>query len=338
MPSILVLVFLSLLLYPTLFHAQQISKRDARSVVVDLVQQGTVSHLSPTEIRQLLNELSISDTDMIHIILLFLNLIEMQFGTLNIDDERPTLYFVRGKLLSSHNLQRRVEGLLDFERSLEIFEDDETLDSIALAYTFLWKLESSMKTFKKLVDRGNMNAMYLLLKIKGWLNSWDDYEYYGAIIEKYTKESIRNNHSFIDFNNGLEYTYVSGEDEFSFCSGLFSDYNCNYFNNCENITASYWISNTSLVDNMYNSGALMPLRRLKLGFISSDFGYHTIVTLIRGFLEYIDTKYIEVFCFSKSNVVNWFTANITLTGGHYHLFYYFHFLFYASFLQSTTLL
>ena len=237
----------------------------------------------------------------------------MQFGTLNLDDERPTLYFIRGTLLSSHTLQRRVEGLRDFERSLEIFEDEETLDSIAMNYAQLWKLESSVKTFKKLVDRGNIKAMYLLFKVKGWLNSWDDYEYYGAIIEKHTEESIASNHSFIDFNNGLEYTYVSGEDEFTFCSGLFTDYNCNHFNNCESITSSFWITNTLLVTSMTNL-AMPSLRRLKVGFISSDFGFHTIVTLIRGFLEYIDNKYIEVFCFSKSNVVNWFTANITLAG------------------------
>lgn len=300
---------------PVMLRAHPISKSDARSVVIDLVQRGTVSHLSPAEIRQLLNELNISNIDMINVLLMFLNLIEAQFGTLNLDDERPTLYYIRGTLLSSHNLQRRVEGLLDFERSLELFVDDETLNSIAMSYTFLWKLESSMSTFKKLVDRGSMNAVYLLLKTKGWLNSWEDYEYYGAIIEKYTKESIRNNHSFIDFNNGLEYTYVSGEDEFSFCSGLFRHYNCNYFNNCENITVSHWITNTSHVNYTSALVETMPSsRRLKLGFISSDFGYHTIVTLIRGFLEYIDTKYIEVFCFSKSNFVNWFTANITLAG------------------------
>jgi predicted O-linked N-acetylglucosamine transferase (SPINDLY family) len=73
---------------------------------------------------------------------------------------------------------------------------------------------------------------------------------------------------------------------------------------------------------MNNSAVIKTSRRLKVGFISSDFGYHTMVTLIRGFLEYIDTKNIEVFCFSKSksNDVNWFTANITLAG-RWALFY-----------------
>ena len=314
------LIFLSFLLCPTLFHAQEIAKRNAKSVVVDLVQRGKVSHLLPTEIRQLLNELNISSEDMI-LVLSFLNLIEIQFGTLNIDNERPTLYYIRGSLLSSHNLQRRIEGLLDFERSLEIFEDDDTLDSIAFSYAQTLMLDKSMETFKKLVDRGNMYAMYLLLKMKGWLNSWDDYEYYGAIMEKYTKDSIRNNRSFIDFNNGLEYTYVSGEDEFLLCSGLFKEYTCDHFNSCENITASYWIDNISLVDDIANFSPTKSLRRLKIGVLSSDFGYHTMVTLIRGFLEYIDSKYIEIFCFSKSNSISWFTANITLSGK--FIIYYF---------------
>ena len=315
---LLILIFL---LCPTLFHAQQMAKRDTRSIVVDLIQRGKVSHLLPTEIRHLLNELNVSNLDMIHVVLSFLNLIEIQFGTLNIDNEKPTLYFIRGSLLSSHTLQRRIEGLLDFERSLEIFEDDETLKSIALNYAQTWMLERSMETFKKLVDRGNMYAMYLLLKIKGWLNSWDDYEYYGAILEKYTKDSIRNNHSFIDFNNGLEYTYVSGEDEFSLCSGLYKEYTCDHLNNCENIAASYWINNTSIVHDIANFAPIKPLRRLKIGILSSDFGYHTVVSLIRGFLEHIDTKHIEIFCFSKSNGINWFTVNITLSGKSlaYHL-------------------
>jgi predicted O-linked N-acetylglucosamine transferase (SPINDLY family) len=35
-------------------------------------------------------------------------------------------------------------------------------------------------------------------------------------------------------------------------------------------------------------------KRLKVGMVSSDFGVHPVATLMRGFIQYIDTSSIEV--------------------------------------------
>lgn len=47
-----------------------------------------------------------------------------------------------------------------------------------------------------------------------------------------------------------------------------------------------------------------PPKRLKIGFISSDFGVHPIATLIRGLIQYIDPVLVELYCFAVNDKVS----------------------------------
>ena len=58
-------------------------------------------------------------------------------------------------------------------------------------------------------------------------------------------------------------------------------------------------------------------RRLKVGVVSSDFGVHPVATLVRGLLQYIDRKKIELYCFSLNPVVSWWGENVTNTVEHF---------------------
>ena len=42
----------------------------------------------------------------------------------------------------------------------------------------------------------------------------------------------------------------------------------------------------------------VPTKRIKIGFISSDFGVHPIATLTRGLIQFIDPSKVELYCFA----------------------------------------
>ena len=60
-----------------------------------------------------------------------------------------------------------------------------------------------------------------------------------------------------------------------------------------------------------SSSSSLQHRRLKVGVVSSDFGVHPVATLVRGLLQYIDRRKIELFCFSLNPVVSWWGENVT---------------------------
>ena len=66
-----------------------------------------------------------------------------------------------------------------------------------------------------------------------------------------------------------------------------------------------------------SSSSSLQQRRLKVGVVSSDFGVHPVATLVRGLLQYIDRRKIELFCFSLNPVVSWWGENVTNTVEHF---------------------
>ena len=48
----------------------------------------------------------------------------------------------------------------------------------------------------------------------------------------------------------------------------------------------------------------IPVKRIKIGFISSDFGVHPIATLIRGLIQFIDPTLVELYCFAINDKVD----------------------------------
>lgn len=58
-------------------------------------------------------------------------------------------------------------------------------------------------------------------------------------------------------------------------------------------------------------------QRLKVGLLSSDFGVHPVATLIRSFVQFVDTSKIELFCFALTEKRSWWGINISNTVEHF---------------------
>jgi predicted O-linked N-acetylglucosamine transferase (SPINDLY family) len=58
-------------------------------------------------------------------------------------------------------------------------------------------------------------------------------------------------------------------------------------------------------------------RRLKVGLLSSDFGVHPVATLIRSFVQFVDTSKFELYCFALTDKRSWWGLNISNTVEHF---------------------
>lgn len=69
---------------------------------------------------------------------------------------------------------------------------------------------------------------------------------------------------------------------------------------------------------MAPSGTGVKTRRLKVGFVSSDFGVHPVSSLIRGVVQRIDKKKIELFAFALQVDRSWWGLNISGEVEHFY--------------------
>ncbi|KAJ1438335.1 glycosyl transferase family 41-domain-containing protein [Ochromonadaceae sp. CCMP2298] len=58
-------------------------------------------------------------------------------------------------------------------------------------------------------------------------------------------------------------------------------------------------------------------RRLKVGFMSADFGVHPVAQLVRGLLDLLDPTRVEVYCFALHPKVSWWGENISAAVEHF---------------------
>lgn len=58
-------------------------------------------------------------------------------------------------------------------------------------------------------------------------------------------------------------------------------------------------------------------QRLKVGLLSSDFGVHPVATLIRSFVQFVDTSKIELYCFALTDKRSWWGLNISHKAEHF---------------------
>ena len=68
---------------------------------------------------------------------------------------------------------------------------------------------------------------------------------------------------------------------------------------------------SSSVNNTHSDTHSHTHKRLKVGIVSSDFGVHPVATLVRGFIDKINTTKIELFAFSLRKEMSWWGRNIS---------------------------
>ncbi|CAM9505407.1 unnamed protein product, partial [Ectocarpus fasciculatus] len=174
---------------------------------------------------------------------------------------------------------------------------------------------------------GDKAATSRLLKAKGWVDSYQDFEQISSAVEKQATNCVMyGNDCLNEGPSGTEYTSISGvvHRELSRMSP-----NAQSSPFVVEEVASLWDVQTevrrekALTQQMAPSGnsagAVAPAvrRRLKVGVISSDFGVHPVSSLIRGVLEFIDQNEIELYCFAVTDKMSWWGHNITASVEHF---------------------
>lgn len=235
----------------------------------------------------------------------FLNNIEEKYGGLDIDFELPSLHNYRG--VAYHNAQMLVEAENSFLSAVTQNPKD-TRSWINLGETrgVLFKLDAAIEAYNVAVSLGEMTALSRLLRVKGWTNSWHQFE---GIVSEVSKRAIQcveePNACVMDSPGGLEYTDLPGYIQLKLnLNGPMTTESPNKIPVDQ--MASLWHGSRNRSD-----------MRIKVGLVSSDFGVHPVATLVRGMVQYIDRTKIELFCFCLVPSVSWWGGNISETAEHF---------------------
>jgi Glycosyl transferase family 41 len=187
---------------------------------------------------------------------------------------------------------------------------------------------------------GDRFSLVRLLKVKAWTNAWRDFEYIAADVEK---EAMKCYHDIstclIDSSSGIEYTDTPGEVE-KILTALAPNSRSTSIKIPKQDIAPLWKYPTeSTADDQYASSVgattaktanrvsgsgsktsvrtVRSQRRIKVGIVSSDFGVHPVATLIRGMVQFMDRRLIDLYCFSLHPSVSWWGENITNSAEHF---------------------
>jgi predicted O-linked N-acetylglucosamine transferase (SPINDLY family) len=253
------------------------------------------------EIRRYLDELS--QQGRIIDIISYMQKVEKHYGTLKLDENMPSLYSFLG--VSLYSAKRLDEAIATFKKGLAIFPN-ETRAWLNLGEIQVQKflLNEAEESFTKGFRLGEYAALPRIIRTKGWSLSWENFETFCADLERFAATCLIDIKScVIDSNSGFEYTDASPLAFKLLTSGS---------------------PNAQTALNPIPSHKRAPIwrkpgHRLKIGFVSSDFGIHPVVTLIRGFLESLDKNRFEVYCFSLQNVMSWWGSNISTTVEHFYI-------------------
>ena len=243
--------------------------------------------------------------------------LETKYGTLVFDNYLPSLYTFKGVALHS---MRDTEGAEKaFEKGAEQFPNDSRAwINLGETRTHLFKTNLAIEAFSRASALGDQAATSRLLKAKGWVDSYQDFERISSAVEKQATNCILHEENCLhEGPSGTEYTSIKG-----FVHREIS-------RQCPNAASSPFVvediaplwnvkeelenerrQNRGLVSQKKEMSVSVR-RRLKVGVISSDYGVHPVSSLIRGVLEFINQDKIELFCFSVTNKMSWWGHNIT---------------------------
>jgi protein O-GlcNAc transferase len=279
--------------------AQPLNTRLESNINID-----TISTDIPTDqIRDIIHYLSSHgrNLDLVN----FLNRVERARGSLDLDRKSPPVYSFLGVAL--YSLKRIDESVEAFNKCIKLFPND-TRPYINLGEIQVqrFQLDEAAEAFKSALRLGEYSALPRIMRTNGWALNWKDWEIFQIDLERLANNCADNlNNCKIDANSGLEYTDAS---PFAF----------------RVLTAIAPNSQTSLNPIRANKKAVvwkksLPNRRLKVGFVSSDFGIHPVATLIRGMLQYLDKNRFEVYCFAVNPAMSWWGGNISTAVEHFHI-------------------
>lgn len=240
----------------------------------------------------------------------YLNELEEKYGTLLIDEEVPSFYSYKGVVLVSPAIRDPDNSIKYLQKAVAYFPNDtRTWINLGEILSQTFRLKESTEAYYQAVTRGDRLALSRLLKVKGWSNSWKDFDYFGTQLEKDAKICWYSNYTIcsLDSAAGLEYAHIKGNMQ-----------KLIYSQSPNAISSKILIPNEN-IPPFWNKNKNNKNKRLKVGIISADFGIHPVATLIRGFIQFVNSKNIELYCFAISPVMSWWGSNISATVEHFIL-------------------
>lgn len=239
----------------------------------------------------------------------YLTELKSHYGHLFIDDKLPSLYSFLGVAL--YTAKRLEESITTIKEGLQKYPN-ETRAWINLGEIQIQKfyLNDAAESFTNAFRQGEYSALPRIIRTKGWSLSWHNFETYLVDLERFAFECSKDiTQCIIETSSGFEYTQAN-PIAFKHLTSLAPNSQLSPNPIPIKQRASIWRKTQSFKAN----------KRLKVGFVSSDFGIHPVATLIRGLLQSINQSKIEIFCFSLQNAISWWGNNISSTIDEKHFY------------------
>lgn len=294
-------------------------------------------------IRATLHEMS--TTGRMNDIIGYLETVEKDYGTLLIDNVVPSLYSYKGVAL--YNGLRVAEALSMMEKAVYHYPNDtRSWINLGEMQVQTFQLDLAFKSFYSAFLAGDISGLPRAVRTKGWSASWQNFEALTSVLEREANTCVN---AFaqcrIDTAGGMEYGDIDGRAHV-----LLNGLNPNSMQAAVQVpahtVAPYWTSELNKlaqvdtkptnkpVFSLFGKPAAAPtqavevmpreapavnaqFRRLKVGFMSSDFGVHPVAQLVRGLFQLINTSRVEVYCFALQPKLSWWGQNISSTVEHF---------------------
>lgn len=266
----------------------------SQAVTVEILPSQSVAN----EIRE--KVISLASVDDYKNLLAYFESVENTYGTLAIDDIEPSLYNFQALTYSAlfpDDTSLMVAALM---KSLDHRPyDPTTWYVLGDAYNTAFNHTGALWAYEEAQKRSDNSSFIEILHAKGGGNSWKDIEYEEAKTAKEAYHCLASKtYSEIclsDYALTLQYAYVSGDTYKVFLSNIFLGDDQRVVNNNQQLVMD--------PVNMLNADAgagVSKRRKIKVGFVSSNFGDSPVPVLMRGALQIINEEYkdrIQLYCF-----------------------------------------
>lgn len=249
-------------------------------------------------------------------VIAYLDSVEDSYGTLLIDDVIPSLYSYKAIALYNGLKVEEAEKMLKI--AVHHYPNDtRSWINLGEMQVQTFKLDEAYQSFSAALKAGDQAALPRALRTKGWATSWQDFESLSYSLERGVSTCLKSMEDCrVDSAGGLEYCDVDGRAHV-----LMNALNPNSMLAANTLVppasvASLWLEAPKSAQKNIASGE-NEARRLKVGFMSADFGVHPVAQLVRGLFQMVNTSRIEVFCFSLQPKMSWWGQNISETVEHF---------------------
>lgn len=248
-------------------------------------------------------------------VIAYLDQVEIDYGTLLIDDVVPSLYSYKGVAL--YNGLRVDEAAEMLKLAVKHYPNDtRSWINLGEMQVQTFKLDESYESFRAALNAGDLSALPRALRTKGWATSWQSFESLTYSLEREVSICLNSMQDCrVDSAGGLEYCDVDSRAQV-LMNSLNPNSQTASLQVPHSAVAPLWLSPSGA---SREDGAVRTKQapRLKVGFMSADFGVHPVAQLVRGLFQMINTSRVEVFCFSLQPKMSWWGQNISETVEHF---------------------